>query len=820
MRNRILSVVMVLSMITVLFAALPTSASVAYSGTVKTTDSSGVSKTEYIQGDPVYVDIHVLAFGVPSNQQIYVSLARTNDGHVVSSFYAYTNDPAVGWYNSSKATPPVRTLSTSHSISGDVQSYYVIVTLPNNGDLEVARSEIAVRAVGITLTPMRYNPYWPGETVGVTLVVTPTQSAMLFYVQLVNATGAQTGINFTSQSAVTGYWSKSFKIPSNMPDGMYALNVRAQLDSSIWYSRHFNVQAFALFAWAQRSIYLPGQTAQISYFVMDYSTMSPVTSGVNITYSVKYLNITGNWTWVNSTAPLPLTKTQWNYTLPVNGTARTDIALYSDVFITLKATNARGIRSVNQSVLLQLGTLGGSASVSSGIVCPGSAEVVTVNADVSSESLAGAIVSVTVMRNGTEGISAYGAPNLVTNSTGSASYMFKVADSAAEGNYIVNATISEAGYTIVRQSQFRVQSSGSLVAAFDQAYYYGGQTATVTFAATLNSKPSALGVVVYTFNLGATTISVGSTTTGSASVLVPGNVSGMLSAWASTQINGNTYYATASTNVCFAQMSLTAATSAYRPGDIVTFDWTIVTGIASANLAYEIRDSNSMLVANGTPVFSKSGSFQLTVPQASSLLSKSYTATLRMTTPQGAYASASATVGLVSNDELTVWVGKSPYTSGEFAPGDKVTIHYDLSSYTQAPRNSMMLHVFVSYDPISLDVIVTSPSGSITYTIPKSAPVATLGVYVEAYDAATGQYLASGRSAFSVNNQVSGWTTSIAGMSAIDLVILVLLIVVIIMLIIVPFMKDRMARPKPPEAKPMEYTPPPPSEPGKSPPAP
>jgi len=170
--------------------------------------------------------------------------------------------------------------------------------------------------------------------------------------------------------------------------------------------------------------------------------------------------------------------------------------------------------------------------------------------------------------------------------------------------------------------------------------------------------------------------------------------------------------------------------------------------------------------------------------------------------------------------ELIISVGKSKYTSGEFGPGQKITIHYDLSSYVMSGRPTIRLHVSVSFDPITFDVVVDSPTGTISYTIPKDAPMAQHAVTVWAYDAANGDFLASDQTAFQVNNRVSGWDSSVGGISAIDLVLLILLIIVIVMLIVVPYMKDRMARPKPPESKPMELTPPPPSEPGKTPPSP
>jgi hypothetical protein len=818
MKSRILSIVLALSLIAVLFAAIPTKAAITYTGTVMTTDHAGTAKTDFIQGEFVYVKVEVMNDGELSDQQITVSLVRTNDGHLASSFTTHSNDPVVGWYNSTQAAGELN-LSTSHSITGDVQSYNVIVTLPGHGGIEIARSQIVVRAVGLDLTPTPNNPaYWPGEVITITLVVTLAQTSNVFYVQILNDTGAATDVNFTAQTATAGYWSHQFTIGATLPDGTYDVNVRAQSDHSVWYTDSFDVQAFEMMVDAQRDAYLPGETAKITYMVLDLSTLARITSGVTLYYNASYQNSTGNLTWQNGT--LDLASTLWEFTLPTNGTSATSIALYSNVDIDFTATQSAGQRKVTDSLTLLVGSIAGSVDVDSANYVPGDTVVVTVDANVLGDSLDGAKVDVTVWKNGTEMIAAYGATNLTTNQDGSAMYVFKLAESADLGvfNYIVKATVTKVGYSITRETQFTVETNSNLVVALDQTYYYGGQEATASFEPILNNMPASVGTIGYMFMMNSLLLAMGNTTSMSATVTIPESSFGTLAVEAFTNINGELVGGGDSAPVYFALLGLTPEKSTYRPGDTVVFQWTVVTGQASADLAYEVSDANGVRVANGTPAFDKTGSFEFTVPDAGPLLSTSYDATLRMTTPEGGFASATATVTLVSQTELIISVGKSPYTSGEFAPGQKVTIHYDLSSYVMSARPTIRLHVMVSFDPITFDVVVDSPTGTISYTIPKDAPMAQHTVTVWAYDAANGDFLAADQTAFQVNNQASGWDSSIGGISAIDLVLLILLIIVIIMLIVVPYMKDRMARPKPPEDKPMELTPP--SESGKSPPSP
>jgi hypothetical protein len=605
-----------------------------------------------------------------------------------------------------------------------------------------------------------------------------------------------------------------------LPDDTYFVRVRAQSDNLVWYNVSFAVQAFEFEVTAQRDAYLPGETAKITYMLIDLATLSRITSGVTIYYNVSYQNKTGNLTWQNGT--LDLASTLWEFTLPTNGTITTSIALYSNVDISLTARQPAGDRRVTHDLTLLIGPLDASVSTDLAGYVPGDTVVVTVNADVLGDNLDGARVDVTVWKNGNESISAYAVTNLTTNIDGTATYTFKLAESADLGvfNYIVKATVTKVGYSVVRETQFSVESQSALVVALDQAYYYGGQEATASFEPILNNMPASVGTIGYVFEIGPLVLATGNTTERTASALIPESAFGLLRVTAFTHINDEIVGSDDTAPVYFALLGLTPEQSSYRPGDTVVFQWTIVTGQSSASLAYEVFDSEGLRVANGTPLFEKTGSFEFTVPDAGPLLSTSYDATLRMTTPEGGFASASATVNIVSQTELIISVGKSPYTSGEFAPGQKITIHYDLASYVMSGRSTIRLHVSVSYDPMSFDVIVDSSKGTISYTIPKDAPMAPHTVTVWAYDAANGDFLAADQTAFQVNNQVSGWDSSVGGISAIDLILLILLIIVIIMLIVVPYMKDRMARPKPPETKPMELTPPAPSEPGKSPPSP
>ena len=198
MKNRILSIALALSMLAVVFAALPTSAVVDYTGSVRTTDDAGNLKDTYIRGQQVYVIVEVKDHGVPANIVIDVRLVYISGGYDVS-FTNNSNDPAVGWYNSTTAHDHY-TLNTGAAdpISGDLTSYYVVVYVHSSGQ-EIARTTIVVKKTGLSLDPNN-GMYYPGQAVVAKLVTASTTT--MFYVHTVNETGVtMPNMNWTGQSA-------------------------------------------------------------------------------------------------------------------------------------------------------------------------------------------------------------------------------------------------------------------------------------------------------------------------------------------------------------------------------------------------------------------------------------------------------------------------------------------------------------------------------------------------------------------------------------------------------------------------------------------
>src|SRR4030043_347613 len=99
MKKRILSIALALGMLAMAFAALPTSAAVNYTGSVKTIDSASNAKSTFVEGENVYVNVMVEYRGDLANVPIEVRLVTTS-GNLVDNFFVSTNNPDLGWYNS------------------------------------------------------------------------------------------------------------------------------------------------------------------------------------------------------------------------------------------------------------------------------------------------------------------------------------------------------------------------------------------------------------------------------------------------------------------------------------------------------------------------------------------------------------------------------------------------------------------------------------------------------------------------------------------------------------------------------------------------
>ena len=790
MKNRILSIALALSMLAVVFAALPTSAQVDYTGSVKTTDDTGNLKDTYIQGQPVYVIVEVKYQNVWSDQPIRVRLVPTTGGWA-SQFATHSDDPADGWYNSTTAAGHL-TLSTAAGISGDLTSYYVV--LYRDGTMqEIARTTIIVKKTGLSLEPDN-GIYYPGQAVVAKFVTTETTT--MFYVHTVNETGVTMPLmNWTGQSAVTGWWEHALTLATDLPDGSYTMRVRDATTHAIMDDLDFDVQKYVFEVWADRDYYLPGMTANIQYITMDVATFTQAT-GVTITYSAMWYNLSGNATWLNST--LAGVSGVQQFVIP------TDANMSWDVSIVYWANEST--RSASGHVTLDFAMLSGSVSIAPlGTLMPGETVVPTVTARLGGDRLPGAAVDISVLANGTA-IPAYGSTNLTTDLQGQATHTFTLVDAAADGTYVVRAKITMVGYSATVIGLFQVRSDGEIWVKLDKERYYGGDDIVATLTPMWNGKIVEVPNFGYAFIVDTGVLVWGNTSETTVSTTIPVDYYGDIEIGVSAYYNGIGIDGGDDSEVRFADITLTAQMNDYRPGDDLVFEWNILTGAIAGTLMYEITDSNGMLVISDSPAFATTGSFSQLVPTVNA--PQHYYVHMWMTTAAGGYADASLTVDMLNSHELQIWVEKSGYADGTYKPGQTVKLHYSIGAYVMEPLQSYILRVATDYNPVGMDFILTDSAGTVEFALPDDAPAAEMGISATLIDPVTGP-VSSDTTAITVGGQLTGWDKSVAGMSAIDFSILLLLIIMILLLIVMPFLKGRMGAPKPAEAPKVE--PPPPS---------
>jgi len=339
----------------------------------------------------------------------------------------------------------------------------------------------------------------------------------------------------------------------------------------------------------------------------------------------------------------------------------------------------------------------------------------------------------------------------------------------------------------------------------DKAYYYSGDDIELTFRTIWNKQDVLDQPVAYTVWASFGVMLTGNTSTTTAEFSVPDDYYGGLYIEATVNLDGFIMQDDANVNVYFANIILTPQADDYKQGDTIVFDFQILTALTEGDLAWEITDDDGVKVASGSPDFATSGSFDYDVPETNP--SDSYNARITMTTTTGAFREASASVDIIEDYQLSVWAGKSSYATGEFKPGQKVTVHYSINVYTHEQLPVYLLEIGNWYDSTVTMVQVTDPEGSFTVEIPKDAPNGEFGIWVNLWDPVTDTQLWADSTKVVVNSQLSAWDKSVGGMSASDFVIVILIVLLLLLLIIVPFLKGRMGGTKPAPAPPIAEPP-------------
>lgn len=784
MKSRILTIVLALSLLATVFVALPTKAAYDYTGSVVTTNDTGDPKYAYIQGEQVYVDVEVRYHGELSPEDIRVRLQPADSGWT-SQFTAVANDPVDGWYNSSEAASGL-TLSTNGFWIYQERVCYVIA-YERWTMTELGMTTILVKQAGFVVEPdpiyiAGYGTvgYYPGQTLDITM--TTTRTTEMFYVQIVNETGT-TVQNWTAQIAPAGDWHATWMIPTTLANGEYTIRVRDSTSHTLWpapYLYGFDVRAYIFEAVAERSSYLPGETAMIHIITIDLATLGPA-AGVTVTYSAHWYNASDGDQWLNGT--LSESMGTHEFAIPAS-----DVATWNWIDITYWANQSD--RSEDAWVWLTFAKLSASITTNWGSYSPGYVVAVTVTATIDGYPLPGCTVDIKVTKGGTE-IAAYGVSGLTTDEDGSITYAFKLAPEAAIGMYTIEATVSKLGASTIAATNFEVYEWGYLSVRFNKDYYISGDTMTLTFEAYWMGERVSVDTILVSVITEWGVLMIGNTSTMSATATFPTDYVGDVDVYATGYYGDKVFTAYGWTEVYGVGIFAVVDKDRFMPGDKLTFTWNVVGPVSSGTLNYILWGGNT-LMEEASPVFAKTGTVTVDVPETDP--EYGYGLWISMLTPTGTYVENWAESYIVDDGQLRVWAEKSKYSDGSFKPGQTVKIHYEIFNFWNDPLPLYLLVISCDFDPAEVYVLVTAAEGTVEYTLPADMPTGMVEIDVDLYDPTADDWLSDDTAGIMVNNQLSAWDRSVGGMSAIDFLILVLLIVMIIMLIVMPFVKGRQPK--------------------------
>jgi hypothetical protein len=809
MKSLIVSIALALSMVAVAFAAIPTTAAVYYTGSVQVTDGTGAPRNVFfydpVSGDSerIYVNVSLEYMGVPTDMPIEVELIGPT-GNVEDWLWANTNDPATGEYHSWSAAPWAQWLNTGYVNFGDQSALVMdVVLLANTGWwTEIARSQIVLKMEGLTLSPPPSPWYYPGEQITMSLVTRQTDE---FYVQIVNDTDHVFG-DWNNQLAVDGSWVMEWTLPSNAPDGIYYVYVKAQADDTIWYSASFNVQMYVLQILVERSYVLPGETIWIYYEMINLSDLGSVT-GATIEWNANYENDTAAEMWIHGT--FPGTSGTTMFTVP------SDIALYSNVYMTFWG-NGSGGRSYVDYETLYIYQLGGSIDLDDTSYSPGDIVTVSVGATISWQDVMGANVDIAVEYNGTA-ITGYGVSNLMTDRNGVVQHQFVLATNAAEGSYLVTATISKSGFTVTKMTSFDVIWSGSLTVEFANDYYYSGETAEFSFTTVWNNVESPASSVYYMVYDGSfSMIGSDTTTTDTGSYDIPVGYVDWIYVQGVVNLHGRLLFGQNEVYVRLADIVIQPGTDSFRPGETIAWAYNIQTGLTSGALSYVVVDDNGDVVASEDLTFAKSGTVSYVVPYVTpgADASARYTITMTLNDGTGNSMTESSTVYLTAVYEINaVRETNSNFVNGAFDSGTKLSFSFTIDTHGAEDLPVYYVYIWVTGADNEQRVLLTTDSGTFEYTIPDDAVDGWYWVDFNLYDGVTGNYLSGDEVSFEVKAHQSAWDSNVGGLSMFNFVLLLLVIILLIVLIVLPFLKGRIgggkakAAPLPPP--PAEQLPPP-----------
>lgn len=697
-----------------------------YSSTVRTTLSNYVlSNSYYLIGSYIHASILTVdQFGNPMTyntsarlyEYLYSGMANTSQNYFIT--YLYPNDYGlsdvvfysgfvsyqVGRFNLTAEFAGYPAGSSQYDPTLGTGHYYLI-------------------SPTLTISPYRPgNVFGQGTTLKFDGIFTP-------YSAPINATivSAASDSSIYSKSNVPlsgGIWNGSFFVNYSVPDGLYQLTVTEASNNYTLLTTDLQFQALELSAFPTQDYYLPGEPATIFYTVTNTSNNAPGLN-VNVSYNM-------NYTTSNGPQSVSGVVSGGVLNLMIPSTA----VVSSSVVMDLKAVDSYG-HNATETLYLEVSPLIGFSSTDQSSYYPSSPVIVSIDALAglsyySSSPVSGASVYVNVSHSGSI-ISSYSGTALKTNAQGIATYAFMLSKNASLGTYTVSASLSAYGWTNTTTSTFLVVQqpvSYSLQIVPGQSSYVGGQQFSATWLLIKNGTSITPAYATYAASIGNTVVAAGTNSNGVIKFSLPSNTNGYLYLEVTaSDSGGNTATSSVAVYVSQAMLVLNPSIVEYSPSSVVAFNYHIVgSGFSSPVYFYTITDYNGAIVGSGNTA---GGSFQFSVPKNPSV---QYTIGLTATNKSsGGVLTQSVTIYEISGLELSFSLSQSSYVSGTYAPGQKVSINYHITSLgSTSLSSSYNLYVWMpGFDKSYREYTVSSSSGTVSFTIPTG--LAQGGYLIEVY---------------------------------------------------------------------------------------
>lgn len=663
----------------------------------------------------------------------------------------------------------------------DPGTYYLKAWFSNTSQLMFTNT-VKVLQQGIVLTPEQPS-YAPGQTMKIDVT--------LNYDDDINVTIEKDGQIFkkwSDESLVNYMWNDTWTIPSDAPTGWYMIQVNRSVDNVTMLTAWVLVEFFTFDISTDKGSYLPGETAVITWMVRSIPDMLPMS--VAIDFNMSYTDgLSGLPKWQNGT----FTTNPFSVVLPAYADVDDNIWVEATAHTTYNQTSER-------SFWIDLDGLAADIWTDMGAYSPGEDVIVTVQATVAGSPVQDANASVVAYDEDGQLVSGMAMSNLITGRTGVATGIIVVPADIEPGDIILVVTMTKLGYIASDSTTITIDDNLQIDVLVPKTMYVAGENIDVKLNVWRNGVAVMPESVEYWLEL-----SVGvrypheTTTETNFTIVAPSGINSDAWVWVRIVIDGETHDASSDSFwITPLALALGVNKAYYYAGDTLTFRVDVLGDWTPFDFSYSIWDDDSVTVDSDDLTIGTDGSAKFTLAIPSDRPSSSYTARVIADNHAGFVLGDALIVNWIGDYVLDVWIKTGPaYASGGFAPGQTVTVGFEITKSSEDLPDLTAVYATVSlyegepqylsdwwwsewtYGPhvaTGESRMFEGMSGELSIVLPGeiSSGKYSIVVGVEGMEAVE---------VISVNADGNGWDSSVGGLSAADLMMTILMIIVILMLL-------------------------------------